>query len=76
MTYRGTVKNGVIVLEGSARLAEGTEVRVEAVERVEEGGARTPDVWDELLRLAGTAEGLPADASRNVDHYLYGQPKR
>jgi len=69
------VKNGVIVLEGSARLPEGTEVRVEAVERAEEGG-RTPDVWDELLRLAGTAEGLPADASRNVDHYLYGQPKR
>ena len=75
MTYRGTVKNGVIVLEGNARLAEGTEVRVEAVERAEEAGG-TRDVWDDLLRLAGTAEGLPADASRNVDHYLYGQPKR
>ena len=75
MTYRGTVKNGVIVLEGSAQLAEGTEVRVEAVERAEEAG-QTQDVWDELLRLAGTAEGLPADASRNIDHYLYGQPKR
>jgi hypothetical protein len=29
-----------------------------------------------LLELAGKADDLPADASRNVDHYLYGLPKR
>jgi hypothetical protein len=26
--------------------------------------------------LIGQAHGLPADFSRNLDHYLYGAPKR
>ena len=26
--------------------------------------------------LIGQARGLPADFSRNLDHYLYGAPKR
>lgn len=72
MTYRGQVKNGVVVLEGNPPLAEGTQVRVEAVQTP----AETPTVWDRLLELAGTAEGFPPDASENVDHYLYGLPKR
>lgn len=29
-----------------------------------------------LMRLAGKARHLPEDASINVDHYLYGLPKR
>jgi len=29
-----------------------------------------------LLRLAGTAEGLPPDLAANHDHYLYGLPRR
>jgi ribosomal protein L18 len=29
-----------------------------------------------LLKYAGKAAGLPSDASRNHDHYLYGTPKR
>lgn len=33
--------------------------------------------WQEALaRLAGSVDGLPADASQQVDHYLYGTPKR
>ena len=31
---------------------------------------------DFLLRIAGTAEGLPPDLARNHDHYLYGAPRR
>jgi hypothetical protein len=31
---------------------------------------------DFLLRVAGTAEGLPEDMAKNHDHYLYGMPKR
>ena len=33
-------------------------------------------IWDKLQTLAGRAKGLPADAARNHDHYLYGTPKR
>lgn len=29
-----------------------------------------------LLEFAGKAEGLPPDYSANLDHYLYGLPKR
>jgi hypothetical protein len=29
-----------------------------------------------LLKFAGRAEGLPADYSENLDHYLYGKAKR
>jgi hypothetical protein len=31
---------------------------------------------DFVLRVAGTAEGLPSDLAENHDHYLYGTPKR
>jgi hypothetical protein len=29
-----------------------------------------------LLEFAGRAEGLPSDYSANLEHYLYGTPKR
>ncbi len=29
-----------------------------------------------LLHFAGKAQGLPPDYSTNLDHYLYGLPKR
>jgi len=29
-----------------------------------------------MLEFAGRAEGLPEDYSANIDHYLYGVPKR
>jgi hypothetical protein len=77
MTYRGKVANGVIVLEEGVKLPEGADVRVEAP---------SPEVADEshgsgglaeaLLEFAGKATGLPSDASRNHDHYLYGTSKR
>lgn len=36
---------------------------------------KAPDAWDALDKLAGSIEG-PADWSQNLDHYLYGSPKR
>ena len=29
-----------------------------------------------LLEFAGKAQGMPSDYSTNLDHYLYGVPKR
>ena len=75
MTYQGRVSNGVVVLENGATLPDGTVVRVEAV--VSPQGAEAQSSWaDELLELAGSAQGLPSDLARNHDHYLYGTPKR
>ena len=31
---------------------------------------------DRLKSVIGKAKGLPADASRNIDHYLYGAARR
>ncbi|MDQ3440096.1 MAG: hypothetical protein M3478_07070 [Planctomycetota bacterium] len=74
MTYRGRVKGGVIVFEQPADLPEGTEVTVQpiSVEPTQAG----PSLAESLLKLAGRAQGLPKDAARNHDHYLYGTPKR
>ena len=74
MTYRGKVKNGVVVLEASASLPEGTVVRVEPVEaRTHKNGAT---VYQRLARMAGKATGLPPDLARRHDHYLHGQARR
>lgn len=69
MTYRGQVKNGVVVLEGNPPLAEGTQVRVEAVDATESLGQK-------LLKHAGVLDGLPTDLARNHDHYIHGRPKK
>lgn len=72
MTYRGTVRDGVIVLEGGPRLPEGAQVDVVLTSETDEDG---PTLYDRLKPIIGKAQGLPPDASRNVDHYLYGHPK-
>jgi hypothetical protein len=71
MTYRGHIKNGVVVLDQPQELPEGAEVKVELAEP-----APHPSLWDKLREVAGTVEGLPSDFGRNHDHYLYGTPKR
>ncbi|HEV7297806.1 MAG TPA: hypothetical protein VGN72_00455 [Tepidisphaeraceae bacterium] len=72
MVYRGRVVNGQIVLDGDPSIPEGTDVMVDVV------SMPTADepIGKALLRLAGTATGLPPDMSVNHDHYLHGQPKR
>ncbi len=64
MTYRGRVKNGVVVLEGDAKIPEGTEVRIAPVEE------------RPLMDLVRVAEGAPddpewpTDGAAEHDHYL------
>lgn len=80
MSYKGTVKNGVVVLEPSATLVEGTAVRVVpvSVEKRKPVGseAASTDELDPVWRMAelATDTGIP-DLAVNLDHYLYGHPK-
>ena len=77
MTFSGQIRGGQIVLEGNPQLPEGADVRVELVATsapVE--SATLPSLGQKLMQFAGKAVGLPADAARNHDHYLYGTPKR
>jgi hypothetical protein len=78
MTLTGTFRNGVIVLDGEPTLAEGTRVQVEPVAGGEPDGMEqhVARLSEQLLKVAGTARGLPPDMAENHDHYLHGQPKR
>jgi hypothetical protein len=71
MTFRGRIKNGQIALDQPASLPEGAEVKVEILENDIESQIGAVTVWNDLLKLAGTAEGLPSDAARSHDRYLY-----
>jgi hypothetical protein len=78
MTYRGHIRNGVVVLDDQPALPEGAKVSVELLAGPEEvsSGDEGPTLLERLRPIVGAAKGLPADASTNVDHYLYGHPKR
>jgi hypothetical protein len=78
MTLRGCVRNGVVVLEKKARLAEGTPVRVQPVkESTGKGGNGKPKTLGRrLMKFAGSAKGLPRDLARNHDHYIHGTPRK
>jgi hypothetical protein len=72
MSYKGQVKNGVVVLPPGLELKEGTEVEVTPVISKNE----VEDFTDALLRIAGRTKNLPADLAKNHDHYLHGLPKK
>ncbi len=71
MVYRGRIENGMAVLEGDARLPDGTLVEIVPVEPA---APRTEaDPLYRLLEFAAPT-GIP-DLAENLDHYLYGHPK-
>lgn len=78
MTYRGRVKNGVVVLESGVRLQEGMDVRVEPVEaeKAADSPAEAQRLREGLLSFSGVVKEGPSDLARNHDHYLHGTSKR
>src|SRR5262245_46796955 len=84
MTVRGRVKNGKVLLDDPRAIAEGTEVEVrprkppksKAKVHKPKSKSRPRSLAERLANVIGRAKNLPADASINVDHYLYGLPKR
>ena len=57
MTYRGEVKNGVVVLELGACLDEGTKVRVEPIEN--HADSMGPSVLSDDARRSAAAAKVP-----------------
>ena len=60
MVYHGTVKNGVIVLDGASPLADGTLVRIEPVAMPSASAAA-------LLRAAGIWSAAAADVDKSLE---------
>ena len=71
MTYKGHVKNGLVVLDDPVKLPDGAEVRVEVLQP-----RSGPTLADRLRGVIGSVKGLPRDLARNHDHYLHGMPKK
>jgi hypothetical protein len=76
MVYRGRVKNGVVILDQSADLPEGTEVRVEPFTPAREVSVEGPTLAEQFADVIGTVPELPSDMAAQHDHYLHGAPKR
>jgi hypothetical protein len=78
MVYRGHVENGVIQLDDAVTLPNGTEVRVEVVvpAPAEKSEEEIPTLYERLRPIIGAIKDSPPDASVNIDHYLYGHPKK
>ena len=79
MTYRGRVKNGVVVLEGPGKPPEGAEMSMRVL-KPQSKKTRKPKkkkkdgltFYDRFKEFIGIRADLPPDFSVNHDHYLYG----
>jgi hypothetical protein len=78
MTYRGTVRSGVIVLPAGVALPEGAEVVI-VLPGDGPPGTAGGGIWARLADLGRWAESqpsdLPADLAENHDHYLRGHSR-
>lgn len=74
MLLQGHVQNGVVVFDTPTSLAEGTLVQVVPMTPVEKPPKRS--LLERLGDVVGSVDDLPEDAAGNIDHYLYGHPKK
>jgi hypothetical protein len=63
VTYRGHIRNGVVVLDVGTPLAEGTAVSVEPLETI----ARVPGSPQGVLEVAGTWHGQAGEMDRLLE---------
>jgi len=84
MTYRGRVKDGVIVVEGPDKPPEGAEMSMRVLKpRTKNStkprkkrGSKEKTFAERMKKFIGMGSHLPPDFSVNHDHYLYGTPKK
>jgi hypothetical protein len=80
MTYSGHIENGQVVFDGAPALPDGTPVVVsvaaKAAQSEDQEERENPTLYERMKPFIGKIEGLPEDASQNIDHYLYGHPKK
>lgn len=75
--YHGRVaKGGKILLDDPSAIAVGTEVLVRPIKSRSKGNGHRDRTPRPIMKFAGKLKGLPRDASRKIDEYLYGRAKR
>ncbi len=76
MTYRGHIENGAVVFDDPAPIPEGAAVEITVAEVPPCEQEPMSEPLQRIMEFAGSITGLPEDASTNLDHYLYGHPKK
>lgn len=72
VSFKGTVKNGVVVVPPDAKLPDGTEVEIIPQDLLPED---TPFI-ESVLKLAKPRPHWPQDFALNHAHYVKGHPKK
>lgn len=75
MSITATVENDTIKLPAGVHLPDGTAVKIEAVAETEQ---QVPGKTfaERYAKYIGMVDDMPPDLAENLDHYLYGAPKR
>ncbi|MCC6493015.1 MAG: hypothetical protein IT424_08335 [Pirellulales bacterium] len=80
MTISGHVVNGSIIPDEAIVLPDGAAVKIQVISdpttSEDADSDDAPSLLERLAGVVGAIDNLPPDAARNVDHYLYGAPKR
>jgi len=76
MSVRRKTRNGDATLRNGGTLPDATVAGARTGNQDHAKAAGKSPRRRKLLRHAGSATDLPADAARNLDHYLYGHAKR
>ncbi len=76
MSLEGHIHDGAVVFDQPMLLAEGTRVRVEAVNVPANESGDGQSMLEILGDVVGAIDNAPADLAEQHDHYLYGTPKR
>jgi len=71
VSFKGIIKNGVVVLPPEADLPEGAQVEVTPLEK----SAEDPPFLTAILKLAKPRD-WPDDFALNHAHYAKGHPKK
>ena len=75
MSITATVENDTIKLPAGVHLPDGTTVKIEEIPEPE----RQPSgktFAERFAKYIGMVDDMPTDLAENLDHYLYGAPKR
>ena len=76
MFHGRVAKGGKILLDDPSAIAVGTEVIVRPIRSATKTNGHRRGAPRPIMKFSGKAKGLPRDASRNIDRYLYRQSKR
>ena len=79
MSFTGHIVDGQVVLDEPAPLPDGTPVRVErTTDEPAPPNPEVPTIFERYQGFIGSIYDptLPTDGALNIDHYLYGHPKR